>query len=268
MVKIVKGILQSELMRREMPYRILLPPDFESYTERYPVLYLLHGLFGSCDNWLELTKIVDYAAGRNIAIVMSEGGDGWYTDSATVEDERYESYFTSELVPEIESRFPISDRRRKRGLAGLSMGGYGAFKFALRQPDRYFFSASASGAFEAPQRTEGAAGFDWEILGPSVSMAFGEKDSEQRRKGDIFRLVAEAAEKKCVMPYFYLDCGIEDGFLGANRRLARLLKQQGISHEYHENAGGHDWDYWDHQVERILDVFEEKLSIANKGQKI
>jgi S-formylglutathione hydrolase FrmB len=258
-VKIVKGILQSELMRREMPYKVLLPPDFESSTEKYPVLYLLHGLFGSCDNWLEFTKICDYASGRNIIIVMPEGGDGWYTDSARVADDRYESYFTNELVPEMERRFPISRDRKSRGIAGLSMGGYGAFKLALRLPERYLFVASTCGAFEAPLRTDGAAGFDWEILGPSVTRAFGENDSEQRRNGDIFKLVAEAAEKNGEMPYFYLDCSLDDGFLEINRQLAKLLRKHGISHEYRENRGGHDWNYWDGQIERILDVFEEKL---------
>lgn len=261
MVRIVKGVLQSELMRREMPYRVLLPPNFESSTEKYPVLILLHGLFGSCDNWLELTKIADYAAGRNLVLVMPEGGNGWYTDSEGVADERYESYFTNELVPEIERRFPVLLDRESRGIAGLSMGGYGAFKFALRQPEKYFFAASTCGAFEAPLRTEGAAGFDWEILGPSVNRAFGGKGSEQRHKGDIFKLAARAAEEKREMPYFYLDCALDDGFLEINRRLVKLFKQHGIRHEYNENRGDHDWDYWDVQIERIIDVFEEQLSL-------
>jgi putative tributyrin esterase len=258
-LKVVKGVLQSTLMRREMPYRVLLPSGPAAGRESYPVLYLLHGLFGSCDNWLELTKIAEYADGRNIAIVMPEGGDGWYTDSASVESDRYESYFTSELAPKIERLFPVATERRKRGIAGLSMGGYGAFKFALKRPNAFIFAGAMSGAFEAPHRTEAAPGFDWGILGPSVNRAFGAEGSPARRDGDIFRLVNEIAEKASDLPYFYLDCGIEDGFLGINRRLAKLLKRKGIRYEYHENAGGHDWDYWDRQIERVLDVFEEKV---------
>lgn len=247
-------------MQREMPYRIILPEG--PFDGKYPVLYLLHGLFGSCDNWLDLTGIADYAAGKHIAIVMPDGGDGWYTDSATIESDKYESYFTSELLPGIEGRFPVSQDRARRGIAGLSMGGYGAFKLALKQPGRYFFAASTSGAFEAPLRTEASEGFDWEVLGPSVTRAFGDRESAARLEGDVFELIAKAARSGKDLPYFYLDCGIEDPFLKVNSMLADALKQYGIRHAYYEKAGGHDWNYWDSRLKRILNVFEDKLLTA------
>jgi len=245
-------------MQREMPYRVLVPQELKDPHEKLPVLYLLHGLFGCCDNWLELTNIVDYTAGRGYVIVMPEGGDGWYTDSGSVERDKYESYFTNELIPEIEGRFPVSTERAKRGIAGLSMGGYGAFKFALKQPNRFFFAGSMSGAFEAPHRTEAAPGFDWEILGPSVIRAFGEQGSARRKSGDVLRSINETDGD---LPYFYLGCGVEDGFLPVNRLVSRLLKQKGIRHEFHEGPGGHGWSYWDAQLAHMLEVFEEKLSL-------
>jgi S-formylglutathione hydrolase FrmB len=246
-----------------MPYRLIMPDVLATSHEKYPVLYLLHGLFGSCDNWLELTGIAEYAAERNMAIVMPEGGDGWYTDSATLEDDRFESYFTSELMPEIEGRFPLGGSRDKRGISGISMGGYGAFKFALKHPEQFCFAASMSGAFEAPLRTDGAVGFVWEILGPSVNRAFGGENSEARLTGDIFALAEDLPDDGDRQPYFYLDCGSEDGFAAINRRFANLLKLAQIDYEYHEGPGGHDWNYWDSRLNTVLGVFEEKISSPN-----
>jgi S-formylglutathione hydrolase len=124
------------------------------------------------------------------------------------------------------------------------------------QPDRFIFAGSMSGAFEAPHRAEAAPGFDWEILGPSVTRAFGERGSARRTSGDVIRSINEAGGD---LPYFYMDCGIEDGFLPINRLVSRLLKHKGFQHEYHESPGGHDWRYWDTQLARMLDVFEENL---------
>ena len=247
-------------MQRELPFWVILPENYETSKENYPVLYLLHGLFGSCDNWRELTKIVDYAAGRGIAIVMPEGEDGWYTDSATNSNDRFESYFTIELIPEIEQRFSLGGTRDKRGVAGISMGGYGAFKFALKHPDRFFFAGSMSGAFEAPLLTDGADGFVWETLGPSVTRAFGGENSAERQSGDIFRLVKDLEVDGPELPYFYLDCGAQDGFALINRRFADRLKLAQIDYEYHEVPGAHDWNYWNSRLEKVLDIFEEKLT--------
>src|SRR5215203_4387970 len=124
-------------MRRKIPYRVILPDGCRDHERELPVLYLLHGLFGNCANWTELTGLAAYAEGKRIGIVMPDGGDGWYTDSATRSGDKYESYLLDEFLPYIEDRYGISKNRAGRAVAGLSMGGYGALKFALKRPDLF-----------------------------------------------------------------------------------------------------------------------------------
>ena len=124
---------QSKLINAKLPYNVILPVDYESSpTTRYPVLYLLHGLTGHYSDWMARTNIADYAADYRLIIVMPEGNDSWYTDSATVETDKYESYVLKELIPDVQSRYRTIEARYGRAIAGLSMGGYGAIKFGLK----------------------------------------------------------------------------------------------------------------------------------------
>ena len=247
-------------MQREIPYRIILPENYDKTVKRYPVLYLLHGLFGCCDNWLELTDLRNYALGKELIIVLPEGENGWWTNSATDEADKFESYFIEELIPEIDLLYKTIGTKEKRAIVGLSMGGYGAFKFAFKNPDLFVFACSISGAFDAPNQTESNPGFDWENLGPSILKAFGAGNSQTRIENDLFEIIRQfPAEEISQLPYFYFDCGIEDGFLEVNRKLAGLLKEKEILFEYHETPGGHDWDYWDKEIKQILQIAAEKL---------
>jgi len=245
-------------MQGELPFWVILPENYETLKEDYPVLYLLHGLFGSSDNWLELTAIKDYLADKKMIVVLPEGGNSWYSDSATIEKDKFESSFINELIPTVEARYRAFASKEKRAIAGLSMGGFGALKFALKRPDLFIFAGSMSGAFEAPQLTENNKGFGWEELSPSILEVFGQETSAARAENDLFGIIRQIPEeKKSSFPYIYIDCGIDDGFLEINRKLARSLEEKSIKFEYHEASGGHDWNYWDKQVRVILEKVSE-----------
>ena len=95
--------LDSKLMARQMPYRVILPTDYDAdKAQKYAVIYLLHGLTGHFDNWDESTKLKEYAAAYKYIFVQAEGDNGWYSDSATVPNDKYESYIVKELIPEID----------------------------------------------------------------------------------------------------------------------------------------------------------------------
>jgi S-formylglutathione hydrolase FrmB len=253
-VKIGKEILRSSLMQRELPFWMILPENYEASKRNYPVLYLLHGLFGSSDNWLELTAIKNYLAGQELIVVLPEGGNNWYSDSATIEKDKFESSFINELIPTVEASYRTLASREKRAIAGLSMGGFGALKFALKRLDLFCFAGSMSGAFEAPQLTQNNKGFGWEELIPSILEVFGQETSAARAENDLFEIIRRlSGEKRSSFPYIYIDCGIDDGFLESNRKLATLLREKDIRFEYHEVAGGHDWNYWDQQIRVILE---------------
>ena len=144
-------ILKSELLDREVPLHVIFPASYTAFCAPTPVLYLLHGLFGRFDNWLTNTGIIEYAKKHRFVIVCAEGGDNWYADSPHLENHFYESYILNELMPAVELKFEIGQSREKRAIAGLSMGGYGAFKFAFHQPEIFCFAASMSGAFHAAE---------------------------------------------------------------------------------------------------------------------
>jgi len=248
-------------MQRAVPYCVLLPLGYEHHSAAYPVLYLLHGLFGRFDDWVERTGIVAQTANHDLIIVTPEGGDGWYSDSATAEHEKYESYLICELLPEIEKRYRTISERRGRAIAGLSMGGYGAVKMAIKKPDIYTFAASFSGVFDPTERSDDTPGFDWENLRPSILKAFGGTDCKQRVDNDLFKLIEGLpASSIPALPFFYFDCGDEDGFRQANQRLADAMTERGITHQFQIIGGGHDWEYWSGRVSKLLSLADERLT--------
>ncbi len=258
--------IQSRFLGRKVPYVALLPADYETSNLRYPVLYLLHGLFGHFENWIELTDITNQAVAHQLIVVMPDGADGWYTDSATVEAERYETFILVELLGSIGHRYRTHEEKAGRAIAGLSMGGYGAFKFALKRPDLFRVAASFSGAFEAPERTPDIPGFNSDELSPSIMKAFGPRGSRTRVENSLFRLIEGLSETDVLgLPFFYFNCGTEDRFLQTNLRLDKAMRKKGIVHEYQEIIGGHDWDYWGSQVTSLLSLVTAKLKQAESG---
>jgi putative tributyrin esterase len=254
--------LKSALLGRTIKYRILYPVKYyaaEKRDTRFPVMYLLHGLSGQSSNWLEKTGIAGYATHYDLFIVMVEGGNGWYTDSATVPADKYESYILSELIPDVEKRFRVSTQREGRGIAGLSMGGYGAFKFGLKHPEMFGLAASMSGAFGAASWTEKELGGPG-VIRDSLVKTFGPPDSPTRAANDVVKLARDVAAKKIApLPYFYLDCGTEDFLFSNNRELVNLFLELKIPHQYRQLPGTHAWTYWDAQIQEILRLAATEL---------
>lgn len=247
---------KSELVGKVLPYDVLLPAGYLKSNKRYPVLYLLHGLFGRHDDWITRTNLAEYATQYELIIVTPEGHDNWYVDSATVPQDKYESYFVRELIPDVDTRYRTIKDRRARGIAGLSMGGYGALKFGLKNRDVFAFAGSLSGALDPAKRTEDHPGFAWDILRPSLLAAFGAANSPTREANDLHQ-IARSASDISSLPYLYFDCGLEDGFLETNREFAEILVAKKIPHQYRQLPGGHNWEYWDRQVREVLRLFAD-----------
>src|SRR6476659_1259014 len=146
---------ESTMVGKSLPYNIILPLDYDTArTSRYPVLYLLHGLGGHYNDWLLRTNVADYAAQYRLIVVTPEGNNSWYIDNPTAPTDKYESYILQELIPDVQKRYRTIEARYGRAIAGLSMGGYGAFKYGLKSPSTFVFAASMSGAFSAPRLTD------------------------------------------------------------------------------------------------------------------
>jgi S-formylglutathione hydrolase FrmB len=255
---------KSKLVGATLPYIVELPPGYEDPSpraKRYPVLYLLHGLGGSYQNWTAKTRLREYAAQYRMIIVTPEGSEGWYTDGATAANDKYESYLLQELIPDVEHRFRAIRRRQGRAIAGLSMGGYGALKFGVKHPEKFVFAGSMSGALDPAVRSETNQGFAWGFVRPSILKVFGAEDSLVRVTNDLHRLFRDLpASRIKLLPYLYFDCGTEDGFLKTNRDLEAILRERKIPHEYRELPGKHEWAYWDQQVREVLKLAAERMA--------
>lgn len=247
---------KSSLVGKTLPYSVVLPPGYDLITERrtrYPVLYLLHNWSGHYNSWLNSTSLTRYAAEHRLIIVTPEGQNGWYTDSATVESDKYESYLLRELIPDVDARFRTISARAGRAIAGNSMGGYGALKFGLKHPEQFIFAGSMSGALDTTARTDDE----------SIMQTFGPAGSATRLNNDLQRLAREyPAERFSQLPYFYMDCGTEDPWLNSNRDLAGVFLERRITHEYRQLHGEHIWPYWDRQVQEVLRLASELMQPA------
>ena len=126
-----------------MPYRILLPSGYAQSARPHPVLYLLHGVGGDYRNWTDKTTIASVAGSLDVVIVTPEGDNSWYVNGEN--GEGWETYLLDELIPNVQSKYRVSTSRDGRGIAGLSMGGYGAIKSGLKQPAMFSFAGALSG---------------------------------------------------------------------------------------------------------------------------
>jgi S-formylglutathione hydrolase FrmB len=243
-----------------MHYRVLFPEEYFRSNHRFAVLYLLHGIYGDYLNWDTRTHLEDYAQGMPLLIVMPDAGDSWYSNSATIPQDKFEDYIVKDLVTEIDSRYRTIRDRHDRAIAGLSMGGYGAVKLALKYPELFAFAGSLSGAMNAAVNLDTLR----QDFRANLLEVFGNEGSPQRRDNDIFLLLA--APRRFPAPSFYLACGTEDFFLETNRALALQLSSRKLVYEYHETPGGHTWDYWDGALQPMLEALRRAI-LEDRGPR-
>ncbi len=248
---------QSAALGRTMKYRIILPAGYETSARRYPVLYLLHGLTGDYTDWENRTHVARYVEPLQLVVVMPDGGDSWYTDSVTAPADKFETYIAKDLVNEIERKYRVLATRHGRAIAGLSMGGYGAMKIALKHPDEFSFAGSFSGALGAPDGLDVLHAS--EQLKAHLQAIYGPPGSPTRAENDPMALLkkAEAAQ----LPYLYFDCGASDFLLKSNREFLELLNQKQVAYEYHEVPGAHTWQYWDQQLQVMLAALARHMEL-------
>jgi putative tributyrin esterase len=249
--------VNSAALGRTMKYRVLLPEAYDSSLRRYPVLYLLHGLGGDYRDWTMRANLAEYTRALPLIVVMPDAENQWYTNAADG-SARFEDYISTDLPADVVQKFRTINSRYGRAVAGLSMGGYGALKLALKRPGAFSVVGAFSGAYEVTRHGQlekriGAAESE------RMAKIFGPVESQTRKDNDVFALAA--AMKPAGAPYVYIDCGIADNTLiDANREVVAALHKAGVAYEYHEVAGGHTWDYWDRRIREFLPILMKKLA--------
>lgn len=216
-----------------MKYNVLTPPSFSPDTEKYNVLYLLHGYGDDNNAWLDspqnrggqpslasqMYQAVRDGVISKTVVVMPDGLTNFYMGE-------WEQYFYEELVPTVEKQFSIDGKRERRVIAGLSMGGFGSAYHALAHPDFYC----------AVYTMSMASSDDW------------------------FGALAVEAQKNGILPAIYVVNGDSDATVGkAPEGFCAKLEELDIPYEYDHWFGGHDWKFWGECIPKFLSWFGEKL---------
>lgn len=221
-----------------------------------PVLYLLHGMSGNENSWRKRTAIERLIRHTNLIVIMPNVDLGWYTN--TTYGLNYFDAIATELPKIMRRFFPNMTRKReKMFIAGLSMGGYGAFKIGLSTND-YAYVGAFSGAL--------GVGLDLDELTANVNVKpaywqgiFGELTKENLEQ----HLLTTFVQKHDMKSKFYTWCGQEDFLFTSNQKAVKLLQEMGLDIESQTGHGTHDWYYWEQQ----LQVFLKKLPIDYKEEE-
>ena len=215
--------------------------------EKYPTLYLLHGLSDDHTIWQRRTSIERYVSEMGIAVVMPNASTSFYTDMKY--GGNYYTYISKELPEICRSFFPLSDKREDNFVAGLSMGGYGAFKIALSNPNTFCAAASLSGAVDMASHAENILDENRERLFTSI---YGELDKVRNSENDLFYLVNNLNNNGQPKPMLYQCCGTEDFLYEDNTRFKKIMDKKKFDYTYEEWAGNHTWEFWDDEIKKVL----------------
>jgi len=213
-------------------------------------LYLLHGHSDDHTAWQRWTSIERYVEGLNLAVVMPAVHLSFYNDMA--HGGKYWQFISEEVPALVRDICPLSSKREDNFVAGLSMGGYGAFKMALTHPDRYAAAASLSGAVDIREVV-------WENKADPANKAwleemrtvFGDLSKVPGSKNDLFTLARKVA-RGTVKPRLYQCCGTEDDLYPQNVRFRDAMSKLPLDLTYEEGPGEHNWAYWDQMIQNVL----------------
>lgn len=223
--------------------------DSEYYNRdnKLPVLFLLHGGGGNESDWLRFTRIEELAERKKLIIVCPTGQNSSYSNMAF--GAKWFDYITEEVYDFVHAVFPASTEYKDNYIAGLSMGGYGTMKAALRCPEKYSYAASLSGAANIVQQYVEDK-FVAKLDGFPI---FGDKDKAIGGENDLFALATKLRESGKRMPTFYSACGTEDFTYEGNVQLRDHMKELGFDLTWVEGPGAHTWDFWNTYIEKVLD---------------
>jgi S-formylglutathione hydrolase FrmB len=237
----------SPSMKKSLKVAITTPSSYQGSEHRFPTLYLLHGGSGSFSDWL--TKVTEpglvsrMAEKYNMIIINpGVGPSSYYFDSPLIDSVQYETYITSELIPEIDSNYRTLAQKESRAITGLSMGGHGSITLSAKHPELFAVAGSMSGVMNIDTRM-------WEVgdelknmRAETFKVTLGEIDYEYPYSS--FTAVGLVDQIKANGIPLIIDCGTEDFLISTNRQMHQLLLADKTPHEYTERPGAHTWQYW------------------------
>ncbi len=261
--------IKSKLLGEDLKYSVYLPPDYQKSDIRFPVLYLLNGFGGDETSWIRMAHIqmladslINYHIIRPMILVMPDGQNSYF-----INDYKnafpYEDFFIKEFIPFIDSLYRTLPEKNSRGIAGLSMGGYGAIILAVKHPDIFGYSIALSAALRTNETFENLSPDRYKnnfsrLFGDSLTGS--ERITRHWKENSPFYLVNAKTAEVLKNVQWYIDCGMHDPLLSGNETFHQLLLNLNIPHEYHMRIGNHNWNYWRREIPDGLIFFSENLS--------
>lgn len=247
-----KLTIKSTIMGKDVNYAVYLPPDYDASNRSYPVVYLLHGYSDDQTGWVQFGQIgalVDNAIAEQkispMIIVMPDGGVAWYVNDYQ-NKVRFEDMFFQEFIPAIEKQYRVKSKKEFRGIAGLSMGGFGSLYLSLKHPDVFTACAPLSaGIFTDAEITTMPDNQYNQYFGPVYGTNKGNgRLTDHWKKTNIIDVIKTIPEANKKSVRIYMDCGDKDFLIRGNCETHLLMKDLGIPHEFRVREGSHTWSYW------------------------
>ena len=247
--------VNSRILKQTVHYCVQLPAEYDaksSTAQRYPVLYFLHGL-GQNEQTLFSTggwSVIDDLRRQNkisdFLVVAPEGKRTFYINSPG-NTLRYSDFFLQEFIPAIERKYRVLPGRKNRAITGVSMGGYGALRFAFAHPETFSAVSAQSAALitQTPQELS-SAGRSGTPLGRLMGPAFGEPVNVAHWNENSVFVLAKKNQTGLRSQAIYFNCGEQDdfGFEDGAAALHKQLQVEGVKHEYHSYPGDHSLTYF------------------------
>jgi enterochelin esterase-like enzyme len=250
---IEQQIVKSAILNKPVRYTVYLPADYDHSERTYPVVYLLHGYTDDNTGWLQFGEVNRYAD-KAIAegtippmiIVMPNGDSSWYINSFDGK-EKYEDFFIKEFIPAIERTYHIKTQKRFRGIAGLSMGGYGTLIYSLKYPELFSAAAPLSAAVFTDAELVGMKDENYEnALGPLYghNLKGNDRLNDFWYKNSILKIVETKSTDDLKKVRYWIDCGDDDFLTKGNCMLHIAFIDKKVPHEFRVRDGAHNWTYW------------------------
>ena len=247
------SVFNSHILHRDVRYCVMLPTNYQTDTnKKYPILYFLHGLgeneqtllqsggWGLIEDLRRDHKVGDFL------MVAPEGRGSFFINSADGR-ERYSDFFLTEFLPFIETKYRVIRERKSRGVTGLSMGGYGALRFAFAHPELFGSVSAQSPALmtESPRELDA----DLRDAGPLAKLlgnVFGNPINIAHWNQNNPFLLARKNQAQLRIQAIYINCGQQDeyGFAESAEQMHKQLLAEKIPHEFHLYPGGHNAEYF------------------------
>lgn len=252
------GMLHFDYLSQILGYHtniyFILPACTHEGKEPAATLYLLHGGGGNGLDWIRYTAIERYADKHNIAVVMPEvDGSCFYADMKHGYD--YFTYLKDEVVAVAEGLLPVNKTADKRLVAGLSMGGYGAFKWAFNCPDFFSAAANLSGISFIMDIFSGD-GFAAKSVNDKcgvVALDWGSLEELQGSMSDSKEWIDRSVREGIKLPKLFAAIGTEDYSYKLSQDYLKYCKEQGVEVHYEEMPGQHEWIVWDTMIDKFIE---------------